>query len=69
MCPLPYGESGSGGPPTPPPEGTMRKNMGTIEELIRIIIGVFLIALVFVGPKSWWGLLGIYPLATGLIRY
>ncbi len=43
-------------------------NVGTIDRVIRIVVGVALLALVFVGPKTLWGLIGIIPLATGLMR-
>jgi len=41
-------------------------NVGTIDRTLRIILGLVLITLVFVGPKTMWGLVGIIPLATGL---
>jgi uncharacterized membrane protein HdeD (DUF308 family) len=47
----------------------MKKNVHTIEQVIRIILGIVLLLLVFVGPKTLWGLLGIILLATGLIRF
>ncbi|MEO5706564.1 MAG: DUF2892 domain-containing protein [Alteraurantiacibacter sp.] len=43
-------------------------NVGSIDRLLRIIVGVVLIALVFVGPQTPWGWLGLIPLATGLLR-
>lgn len=42
-------------------------NEHPIERAIRVILGVALLAIVFVGPKTWLGLLGIIPLATGLL--
>ncbi len=44
----------------------MTKNIGSPERLIRIIVGLVLIALVFVGPKTIWGWIGVVPLLTGL---
>lgn len=43
------------------------RNEHPIERAIRVVVGLVLLALVFVGPKTMWGLLGIIPLATGLI--
>jgi Protein of unknown function (DUF2892) len=43
-------------------------NVGGIDRILRIVAGVFLIAIVFVGPQTPWGWLGIVPLATGLLR-
>ena len=52
----------------PPPESHMLKtNEGTIDRFLRVTAGIVLIALVFVGPKTPWGWLGIVPLATGLL--
>lgn len=42
------------------------RNEHSIERVLRVIIGIVLLSLVFVGPKTLWGLIGIVPLATGL---
>lgn len=42
-------------------------NEHVVERVIRILIGVALLALVVVGPRSYWGLLGLVPLVTGVI--
>lgn len=44
-------------------------NVGNIDRLVRICIGVVLIAMVFAGPKSPWGWIGLVPLLTGLVRW
>jgi hypothetical protein len=41
-------------------------NVGTTDRLLRIIFGLILISLVFVGPKTAWGWIGLVPLLTGL---
>ncbi len=43
------------------------KNEHQIERLLRIVLGVGLLALTVVGPKTLWGLVGVVPLATGLL--
>ena len=43
-----------------------KNNVGGIDRALRIIVGLALLALIFVGPKTWWGLIGIVPLFTGL---
>ena len=43
-------------------------NVGSIDRIIRIVVGLVLIALVFVGPQTPWGWIGIIPLATGLLK-
>ncbi|MCR9110506.1 DUF2892 domain-containing protein [Marivita sp. XM-24bin2] len=45
----------------------MTKNEGTIDRALRVIAGLVLLSLVFIGPQTMWGLIGIVPLATGLI--
>jgi len=45
-----------------------RTNVGSLDRLARIVLGIVLIALVFVGPKTPWGWVGIVPLVTGLLR-
>lgn len=47
----------------------MNKNIGNIDKIFRIIIGAALISMVFVGPQSPWGWLGVIPLATALINF
>lgn len=43
-------------------------NVGGADRLFRIVLGLVLIALVFVGPKTPWGWIGIVPLVTGFLR-
>ncbi|MCV2876079.1 DUF2892 domain-containing protein [Rhodobacteraceae bacterium XHP0102] len=45
----------------------MTRNAGTIDRALRVILGVALIAIVFVGPQTAWGWLGLVPLVTGLV--
>ncbi len=47
----------------------IKRNVGTIDRALRAIIGIVLIALVFVGPKTPWGWIGIIPLATAIIGW
>ena len=42
-------------------------NIGTTDRLLRFALGVVLLSLVFVGPESAWGYLGLIPIATALI--
>lgn len=44
-------------------------NVGTWDRYLRIIVGLVLISLIFWGPKTWWGLIGIVPVLTGIFRY
>lgn len=45
------------------------KNVGNVDKVARIIFGIILISLVFVGPQTPWGWLGVIPLVTGLIGF
>lgn len=45
----------------------MTRNEGTIDRALRIILGLALISLVFVGPQTAWGWVGIVPLVTGAL--
>ena len=45
----------------------LKRNEGTLDRVLRIILGIVLLSLVFVGPMTPWGWVGIIPLATGLI--
>ncbi len=47
----------------------MKQNVHNVERVIRIIVGIGLISLVFVGPQTMWGLVGIVPLVTGAIGW
>lgn len=44
----------------------MRTNQAGIERIIRVVIGLFVISLIFWGPKTLWGLVGVVPVLTGL---
>ena len=47
----------------------MIKNVGAVDRIIRLIIGVILIALVFIGPKTPWGWIGLIFFITGAIGF
>ncbi|WP_372603919.1 DUF2892 domain-containing protein [Actibacterium sp.] len=48
----------------------LKKNIGTVDRVLRIVVGLALIAGYFMNPEAslrWLYLLGIIPLATGII--
>ena len=45
----------------------MTRNEGTIDRVLRVILGLVLLSLVFIGPQTVWGWIGIVPLVTGLV--
>ena len=44
----------------------MSPNVGGIDKVLRIVIGIVLIALAATGSIGAWGYIGILPLLTGL---
>jgi hypothetical protein len=46
----------------------MKKNVGKIDMIIRVIIGI-IIASVGIVYKSWWGLVAIIPILTALVNF
>jgi hypothetical protein len=47
----------------------MKTNVGGLDRILRITLGIVLIGLAATGTVGWWGWLGIVPLATGLIGW
>lgn len=47
----------------------MTRNIGIIDRIIRIVAGSALISLVFVGPQTPWGWVGLVLLGTALIGW
>lgn len=43
------------------------RNEHVAERVLRVVLGIILLALVFVGPQTYWGLVGLVPLVTGLV--
>jgi hypothetical protein len=50
-------------------ETAMQTNVGGIDRILRIVVGLALISLVFVGPHTVWGWVGVIPLITGLVGW
>lgn len=47
----------------------MACNVGGIDRIVRAVVGLALISLVFVGPQTAWGWIGLVPLATALVGW
>ncbi len=45
------------------------KNEGTIDRTVRVIAGLAILSLAFIGPRTPLGVIGAVPLATGLIGF
>jgi hypothetical protein len=43
-------------------------NVGTTDRMLRIVVGIILIALAVTGIWSPWGWIGVLPLVTGFLK-
>ncbi|HET8723980.1 MAG TPA: DUF2892 domain-containing protein [Anaeromyxobacteraceae bacterium] len=44
-------------------------NEGTVDRAVRIVLGLGILSLAFVGPRTPWAWLGIVPLLTGVVGF
>jgi len=47
----------------------MQANVGGIDRLVRVVVGIALIALAAAGTIGMWGYIGVVPLLTGLVGW
>jgi hypothetical protein len=47
----------------------MKANIGKAERIVRILVGLAVLSLAFVGPRASWAYLGIFPLLSGVIGW
>lgn len=47
----------------------MKPNVGTIDRIVRITLGLALITATLTGNIGVWGWIGLVPLATGMFRF
>jgi len=47
----------------------MTKNVGTLDRTIRIIAGLAILSLAFIGPQTPWAYLGLVPLLTAAVGW
>jgi hypothetical protein len=47
----------------------MNCNVGGVDRVLRVVVGLGVLSLVFVGPQTAWGWIGAVPLLTGLLGY
>lgn len=45
------------------------RNIGSLDRIVRVVIGIGLLALVFYGPETRWGWIGLVPLLTGVVGF
>ncbi len=42
-------------------------NEHQVERIVRVLVGLGLLSLTVIGPQTLWGLVGLVPLATGIV--
>jgi hypothetical protein len=47
----------------------MKTNVGGIDRILRIVLGLVLIGLALTGTIGVWGWIGVVPLATGFMSF
>lgn len=47
----------------------MKINVGTVDRVLRIVVGLVLIGLAASGKVGVWGWIGLVPLLTGVFRF
>jgi Protein of unknown function (DUF2892). len=47
----------------------MMVNEGIVDRGLRIVLGIAILSLVWLGPQTAWGYLGLVPLITGTVGY
>lgn len=47
----------------------MKANVGGIDKVLRIVIGLVLIGLAATQVIGWWGFIGLVPLLTAFISF
>lgn len=45
------------------------KNVGGIDRILRIVVGLVLVGLAATGSVGWWGWIGVVPLLTAVVGY
>ena len=47
----------------------MQMNEAGWDRGLRVAVGAALLSMIVVGPQTWWGLIGLIPLATGVLGF
>ena len=49
----------------------MKQNVGSIDKVVRIVVGIALLSMLFLveGSAKWFGLIGLVPLGTALVGW
>jgi hypothetical protein len=47
----------------------MKVNEGGLDRILRVIAGLGILSLAFIGPQTPWAYLGAIPLLTGIVGF
>jgi hypothetical protein len=47
----------------------MKQNVGSIDKILRIVVGIALVAATALGALPVWGYIGVIPLVTGVVGF
>jgi len=47
----------------------MKANEGALDRIVRVVLGLAIVSLAFVGPQTPWAWLGLVPLVTGIVGF
>lgn len=47
----------------------MKQNIHNVERIVRVVVGLGLTSMAFIGPANPWFYLGLIPVATGLLGW
>lgn len=47
----------------------MTKNIHNVERIVRVVVGLGLVSMAFIGPANPWFFLGLIPVSTGLLGW
>ncbi len=47
----------------------LKQNIGMLDRVVRVVVGLGLLAIVFVGPQTPWGYVGLVPLLSGVVGF
>lgn len=43
------------------------RNEANVERVLRVLVGLGILSLTVIGPRTMWGLIGVVPVLTGLL--
>lgn len=47
----------------------MKSNVGSLDRIVRVVLGAGILSLAFIGPQTPFGYIGLVPLLTGVFGF